>query len=184
MLKFFRLSAALVAILSTQVPNSVLATQLDAANQSLQANTLTLVLTDIPKVVTDIPERETLILVADSSSNTPEVVEKVGGAGVLLGIAAVGGALGILLTARKVNSLKPTTLAHFSSKPSFNNKEDLISIDQASRKLQKQILRLLHDDRDTANRLLSQVKMKNLNKSIDWCVEKVIYDLDRDRGRY
>lgn len=178
MLKFFRLSAALVTILSTQVPNNVLATQLDAANQSL------LVLTDTPNVVTDITERKSLILVADSSSNTPEVVEKVGGAGVLLGIAAVGGAMGILLAARKVNSLKPTTLAHFSSNPSLNSKEDLISIDQASRKLQKQILRLLHDDRDTANRLLSQVKMKNLNKSIDWCVEKVIYDLDRDRGRY
>ena len=178
MLKFFRLSAALVAILSTQVPNSVLATQLDAANQSL------LVLTDTPNVVTDITERKSLILVADSSSNTPEAVEKVGGAGVLLGIAAVSGALGILLTARKANSLKPTTLAHSSSKRSLNTKEDLISIDQASRKLQKQILRLLHDDRDTANRLLSQVKMKNLNKSIDWYVEKVIYDLDRDRGRY
>lgn len=178
MLKFLRLSAALVAILSTQVPNSVLATQLDAANQSL------LVLTKTPNVVTDITERKTLILVADSSSNTPEVVEKVGGAGVLLGIAAVGGAMGILLSARKANSLKPTTLARFSSKRSLNTKEDLISIDQASRKLQKQILRLLHDDRDTANRLLSQVKMKNLNKSIDWCVEKVIYDLDRDRGRY
>ncbi len=183
MLKFFRLSAV-VAILSTQVTNSVLATQLDATNELLQASTSTLVLTDTPNVVTDITERETLILVADSTSNTPEVVEKVGGAGVLLGIAAVGGAMGILLTTRKVNSLKSTTLAHFSSKSSLNSKEDLISIDQASRKLQKQILRLLHGDRDTANRLLSQVKMKNLNKSIDWCVEKVIYDLDRDRGRY
>lgn len=182
MLKFFHLSAV-VAILSTQVTSSVLATQLDAANQSLPANTSMLVLTDTPNVVTDITERPTLTLVADSSSNTPEVVEKVG-AGVLLGIAAVGGAVGILLTARKVNSHKPTTLAHFSSKRSLNSKEDLISIDQASRKLQKQILRLLHDDRDTANRLLSQVKMNNLNKSIDWCVEKVIYDLDRDRGRY
>ena len=177
MLKFFRSSAALVAILSTQVPNSVLATQLDADNQSF------LVLTDTPNVVTDIPERKSLILVADSSSNTPEVVEKID-PGVLLGIAAVGGVMGILLTARKGNSLKPTTLAHSSSKRSLNTKEDLISIDQASRKLQKQILRLLHDDRDTANRLLSQVKLKNLNKSIDWCLEKVIYDLDRDRGRY
>lgn len=177
MLKFFHLSAV-VAILSTQVTDGVLATQLDAANQSLQVSTSTLVLTDTPNVVTDITKGETLVLVADSNSNSPEVVEKVGGAGVLLGIAAVGGAMGILLTARKANSLRP------SLNPSFNTKGDLISIDQASRKLQKQILRLLHDDRDTANRLLSQVKMKNLDKSIDWCVEKVIYDLDRDRGRY
>jgi hypothetical protein len=177
MLQFLHLSAV-VAILSTQVNNSVLATQLDAAKQSLQASTSTLVLTDTPNVVTDITERKTLILVADSSSNTPKVVEKVGGVGVLLGIAAVGGAMGVLLTAKKANSLK------LSSKTNFNSKEDLISIDQASRKLQKQILRLLHDDRDTANRLLSQVKMENPNRSIDWCVEKVIYDLDRDRGRY
>lgn len=176
MLKFFRLSTALIAILSTQVTNSALATQLDATNQSLQASRSSLVLTDKTlNVVSDITERQILILVADSS-NPPEVVDKVGRSGVLLGIAAVGSAMGILLTAKKVNSRKLTK--------SSNSEEDLISIEQASRKLQKQILRLLHDDRDTANRLLSQVKMKNLNKSIDWCLEKVIYDLDRDRGRY
>jgi len=42
-------------------------------------------------------------------------------------------------------------------------------------------MRLLHDDRD-ANRLISQVKMKKSNKSSNWYVEKVIYDLERDRG--
>ena len=43
---------------------------------------------------------------------------------------------------------------------------------------------LVHGDQDTANRLLSQAKLKNSNQSTDWCVEKVIYDLERDRGMY
>lgn len=181
MFKFFRLSAALVAILSTQVINSVLATQSDAVSQSLQASTSTLVLTDkTPNVGTENTDAKTLILVADSSSNPPEVGE-ISGVGVLLGIAAVGGTVGVLLNTRTKSLLNSTT-PHSNSR-SLNSKHD-IGINQASRKLQKQILRLLHDDRETANRLLSQVKMKNPNKSIDWCVEKVIYDLDRDRGRY
>lgn len=178
MFKFFHLSAALVAILSTQVTSSVLATQEDTANQSVQASESTLVVTDTPNVVTEVTDPKNLILVADSSSNTPEGSEKVSGVGVLLGIAAVGGAIGVILNARKANPLKS------SSTLSLNSKEYPITIGQASRKLQKQLLRLLHDDQATANRLLSQVKIKNPNRSVDWCVEKVIYDLERDRGRY
>ncbi len=45
------------------------------------------------------------------------------------------------------------------------------------------IMTLLHEDGDLAMRLLSQVNMKNPGKSIDWYVEKVIYDLERDRSR-
>ena len=45
-------------------------------------------------------------------------------------------------------------------------------------------MRLLHDDRETANRLLSQAKLKHPNKSVDWYADKVIYDLERDRGSY
>jgi hypothetical protein len=101
------------------------------------------------------------------SDNTPGVIEKIGSAGIILGLAAVGGSAVIV-----------------GLKTSSNSKENTIRIDHASRKLQKKLLTLVHGDRDTANRLLSQAKLRNSNQSTDWCVEKVIYDLERDRGRY
>lgn len=117
-------------------------------------------------------------MLVDSSTNTPEVVEKVGPAGIMLGIAAIGGgAVGVILNAKKAKNSLNSTL---SPKDSENN----IRLNDASRKLQKELLRLLHDDRNTANRLLSQVKMNNPTRSINWCIEKVIYDLERDRGAY
>ncbi len=55
---------------------------------------------------------------------------------------------------------------------------------QASRNLQIEFLRLLNGDRPTANRLIALAKTRNPDKTIDWWVEKVIFDLQRDRGRY
>jgi len=98
---------------------------------------------------------------------------------IMLGLAVVGGAIGVALSTRNANSPLKS-----SSKFSSKSTENTIRIDQASRDLQKKLLRLLHDERDTANRLLSQVKVNNPNRSINWCVEKVIYDLERDRGSY
>lgn len=123
----------------------------------------------------------------DYNSNTPEVAEKVDPAGIMLGTAAViGGAVAVALSAEKVkNSFKSSSSTpRYSRSSTPKSNESTITIDQASRGLQKKLLRLLHDERDTANRLLTQVKMKNPNKSINWYVEKVIYDLERDRGSY
>ncbi len=55
---------------------------------------------------------------------------------------------------------------------------------QPSRNLQTKLLRLLNGDRNTANRLIAALKARNPDRSIDWCAEKVIFDLQRDRGRY
>ncbi len=55
-------------------------------------------------------------------------------------------------------------------------------IDKASPKLQKKLLILLHNDRPTANRLLAYTKQKNPQQSVNWAMEKVIYDLERDRA--
>lgn len=177
MLKFLRLGAATVAaVLSTQVTSSLLATPANAANQLVQASRSKLVITDETPHARTAFTNANSILVADST--TPGVTEKVGQVGIILGLAAVGGsAVGVILSARKANNpFQP------SSRPSPQSNENTIRLDQASRKLQKKLLRLLHDDQDTANRLLSQVKMKNPNKSSNWYVEKVIYDLERDRG--
>lgn len=59
-----------------------------------------------------------------------------------------------------------------------------VSKEEPSRNLQIKLLRLLNGDRHTANRLIGLAKSRNPGRSIDWCVEKVIFDLERDRGRY
>lgn len=177
MLKFLHLGAALAAVLSTQITGSPPSVAKDADNQWVQASTHNLVVTETGNA--DVTNANS-ILTADSSNNTPEVAEKLGPLGTMLGIAAVGGgAAAVILSASKSNNAfkSSSTLSHES-------KENTIRLEQASRKNQKQLLRLLHDERDTALRLVSQVKMKNPDKSIDWCVEKVIYDLERDRGSY
>lgn len=62
--------------------------------------------------------------------------------------------------------------------------EDSADLNQVRPKLRHQLLRLLHDDRPVANRLLAQAKLKYPDRSTDWCAEKVLYDLKRDRGAY
>ncbi|MEA5617942.1 hypothetical protein VB711_08835 [Cronbergia sp. UHCC 0137] len=49
------------------------------------------------------------------------------------------------------------------------------------RKLWHELLSLLRHDRETAERLLRFEQKKNPGKSEKWYLEKVIYDLKRDR---
>lgn len=60
-------------------------------------------------------------------------------------------------------------------------KPSSVRLDRANRTLQRRLLSLLHDDRQAADRLVAGVQLNHPNRSIDWCVEKVIYDLNRDR---
>ena len=78
-----------------------------------------------------------------------------------------------------------STSTHISSRPNpqTQDQDNKLRFDQAKYELQKKLMTLLHEDRNLAMRLLSQVKMKDPGKSIDWYVEKVIYDLERDRRR-
>ncbi|MUG92347.1 hypothetical protein F7734_07715 [Scytonema sp. UIC 10036] len=62
-----------------------------------------------------------------------------------------------------------------------NKKNTSLILNQGSRKLQKKLLLLLHDDREAANRLLTHMMLKYPNKTADWYFEKAIYDLERDR---
>lgn len=113
------------------------------------------------------------IVTADSGNDILEKTEKIDPAW-LLGLAAVGGGVAVAVSTKK--ALQPFKLNSTSV--------GTIRIEQASGKLQKKLMRLLHDDRETANRLLSQAKLKHPNKSVDWYADKVIYDLERDRGSY
>lgn len=133
---------------------------------STEGNIASVVLSD---QTAGVPTNANTILIAASPSS-PEAAESVG-VGALLAVAAIGGtAAGVILTARKANH------------PLINsNQNNRIQIDQASSKLQKQLLRLLHNDRETANRLLAQIKLNHPNQSVNWAMEKAIYDLERDR---
>uniref|UniRef100_UPI0005B4D38F hypothetical protein n=1 Tax=Anaplasma marginale TaxID=770 RepID=UPI0005B4D38F len=87
----------------------------------------------------------------------------------ILGIAALGvGGVGLTWYLAKKNRYK------------LNFDSNSLTIDRANRKLQQKLLRLI-SDRKTANRLVEGAKKSNPDRSIDWLVEKVIYDLERDR---
>lgn len=90
------------------------------------------------------------------------------GGRILTTALVVGGiATGGYLATKKANTAKSNT-----------NSE----IDKASPKLQKKLLILLHNDHTTANRLVAYTQQTNPQKSVNWAMEKVIYDLERDRA--
>jgi hypothetical protein len=102
---------------------------------------------------------------------TEEVREVNGGA--VLAIAALGSAgIGIALTAaHELN--RPKQRSSVRRNPPANLK--------ANPRLQRKLQRLLPEDRRIADRLIAQMALKHPGKSTDWYVEKVIYDLQRDR---
>ncbi len=183
MLKFLTLGAALATISSTSIAGSPLIPA-ENTEHRIQATTSNLVASqEVNNASTELTHAKTLIALADTS-RTPEVAEEVNLPGIIVGLAAVGGvATAVALNGRNAKKALSTGSIsdHYSSRLSLTSQAENIRIDQASRNLQKKLLRLLHDDRDTANRLLSQVKRNNPNRPINWCVEKVIYDLERDR---
>lgn len=78
---------------------------------------------------------------------------------------------------RKYNSNKGNRASNASD-------EKEIRIEQVSQQLQNKVLLLLNGDRNTANRLLNLAKTRHPQNSVQWCAEKVIFDLERDRGGY
>jgi hypothetical protein len=51
----------------------------------------------------------------------------------------------------------------------------------ASPQLASRLLNLVNGDTPTARRLIRKVNHSNPGRSVDWCLEKAIYDLERDR---
>lgn len=117
------------------------------------------------------PRAETLMQL--TRSNTEEVQEVNGAA--VLAIAALGSAgIGVALTAlhERNRPFKKHTNSRFNVPPGSP---------RASPKLQRKLLRLLHEDARVADRLITQASFRYPGKAPDWYVEKVIYDLERDR---
>jgi hypothetical protein len=54
-------------------------------------------------------------------------------------------------------------------------------VSKANPLLAKQLLRLVGGDTNTARRLLRNINSRNPGRSVDWCLEKAIHDLERDR---
>ena len=87
----------------------------------------------------------------------------------ILGITALGASgVGLTWYLAKKNRFK------------LNFDKNSLTIDRANHQLQQKLLRLI-GDRKTANRLIEGAKISHPERSIDWLVEKVIYDLERDR---
>ncbi|WP_204102655.1 MULTISPECIES: hypothetical protein [Spirulina sp. CCY15215] len=49
--------------------------------------------------------------------------------------------------------------------------------------IDRDLLKALQGDGELAERLLNQARLKYPGKSERWYIEKVIYDINRDRGR-
>lgn len=176
MLKFLTVGAVIATVFNTQVNGSLLSSPESVVNQTLKATPLNLVVTDvIANAHSELTNTQASIDFPDSS-DTSEVVEQIDPTGIMLGLLVVGSvAVAVTLSTQNGNNRSITKISQQS-------KADTILLKQASPRLQQKLLRLLHNDWDAANRLLSKVKMKNPNRSVNWYVEKVIYDLERDRA--
>jgi hypothetical protein len=103
----------------------------------------------------------------------------------ILGITALGTGLLGLLWHRKQKQ-KPlsfdTVVANYNKQK--NSQKNNLRIDAIDSKLRQKLLRLVHNDRSTANRLIAGASINHPNRSVNWLAEKVIYDLERDRRAY
>jgi hypothetical protein len=98
----------------------------------------------------------------------------------LAGSAAIGLGLSAIVERKRPSKLtwSPSTGGVVSRSASA------AGFDQVSSNLQRKLLRLLHDDRGAANRLFAHTRLKYPGKAPNWYAEKIIYDLERDRGKY
>lgn len=94
----------------------------------------------------------------------------------LLAIAAAGG-VGLAVYAGRNRSSASSQFHNRLHRPASS------SFNQASAHLRRKLLRLLHDDQAAATRLFNYAQMKYPDRSVNWCMEKIIYDLERDRNR-
>lgn len=159
MLKLLHLSAAIAAILGAQISSSSL---------PIAAQTVT----------REVEQSHREFLTAQIYRSNPRNEEGID-PNLMLALAGLAGGAAAIALAAKNNG-------HFKS-PAKSRPVTVggsVRVEQGSRHLQKRLMSLLHDERETANRLLSQAQKKNPHQSVDWYMEKVIYDLKRDRGGY
>ncbi|MEX0271416.1 hypothetical protein AB3R30_19950 [Leptolyngbyaceae cyanobacterium UHCC 1019] len=95
---------------------------------------------------------------------------------------AMGGGVALCLGVKATADRQRSPSAHRSAaNPSLQPFQG-VSLNRASRSLQRQLLLLLHEDQAAAQRLFTQASLRHPGESPNWYAEKVIYDLERDRG--
>ncbi|MEG3439362.1 hypothetical protein V0288_19705 [Pannus brasiliensis CCIBt3594] len=85
-----------------------------------------------------------------------------------LGVLILGGIYAIWLILDILPKTSSGTQGKRASKSAVNH-------------LERQLLSMVGGDRAVATRLLLNIRFKHPQKSKNWCYEKVIYDLQRDR---
>lgn len=83
------------------------------------------------------------------------------------------------LQAAQQKAAKRSRFYSVSSNPRLIHSD--IAVGKPSRKVQRQLLQLVGDDRKIAIGLVKRLKLKHPGKTEDWYWEKAIYDLNRDR---
>ncbi len=122
-------------------------------------------------------ESRTMQLDASPPSEEPADVNF----GAMLAIAVVSGVTLCLGVKATVDRKHPQSDVNPGANPSLQPSQG-VSLNRASRSLQRQLLLLLHDDQAVADRLFVQASLRHPGETPNWYAEKVIYDLERDRG--
>ena len=95
---------------------------------------------------------------------------------------AVGGSVALCLGVKAIADRNRSPSARRAAANSSPQPSQGVNLNRASRSLQRQLLLLLHDDRAVAQRLFTQASLRHPGETPNWYAEKVIYDLERDRG--
>jgi uncharacterized protein HemY len=66
-------------------------------------------------------------------------------------------------------------------RPSMGHKPQRSVTGQVTRATRQQMMRLVNGNRGVAERLVGRVRSQNPDRSEQWCWEKAIYDIQRDR---
>ncbi len=158
-----------IAIVSTGIVSSLLTLSLKAAPAFGQVESISNRQETLP--VQNNSKYQPVVFTADVASDN--VGNQIAENATILGLAAIGaGTAGVVWSLNRQN---PT------SSPKSGHQQSNISIEQANPRLRKQLLLLVGGDRNTANRLVAGIKKSHPEKSINWTLEKAIYDLERDR---
>jgi hypothetical protein len=161
-----------IAIVSTGIVSSLLTLSLRVAPAFGKVeNLISNVRQERTLPVEDNSKFQPVVFTADVSSDN--IGNQFSDNTTILGLAAIGaGTAGLLWSFNQQNK----TLS-----PQSANQHGDISIEQANPRLRKELLRLVGGDSRTANRLINGIKQSHPGKSINWTLEKAIYDLERDR---
>ncbi len=99
----------------------------------------------------------------------------------IAGLAIIGAGAGVIAYSAK-RAYLPQSASQSANQSSGQSASQ--SSGQVNSRLQKKLLRQLHNDRNAAHRLLTHVQQTHPDRSPNWVIEKVIYDLERDRNRH